>query len=106
MIEQGYRLNIVPDKVLPLVKVSQYDTARVIRFYLYNEDEVYTPSGSIKVLIGTTQFVATIDGDSVYFTVPSSLTQTAQKLFGEVVIGSTLATLNFIFEVDSTPIGE
>ena len=105
MIEQGYSLNIVPDKVLPLVKVSQYDTARRIRFYLYNEDEAYTPSGTVKVLIGTNQFNATIDGDSVYFNVPSSLTNTVQKLFGEVVIGSTLATLNFIFEVDSTPIG-
>lgn len=104
MIEQSYKLNLIPDRVIPLVKVSQFDTARRIRFYLFNGDSEYTPTGTVKILIGTNQFNATIDGNSVYFTVPTSITRTVQKLFGEVVIGSTLGTCNFNLEVEKTPL--
>lgn len=104
MIEQSYKLNLIPDRVIPLVKVSQFDTARRIRFYLYNGDNKYTPTGTVKIIIGTNQFNATIDGNSVYFTVPTSITRTVQKLFGEVVIGSTLGTCNFNLEVEKTPL--
>lgn len=106
MIVQRHKLNTIPDRVLPLVIVSQYDESRRIYFDLYENDEVFTPSGTVTVTIGTTQINATIDGTSVYFDVPSSLTQKATSYFGEVVIvdDGRLGTCNFRFKVDSTPI--
>lgn len=106
MITQRHKLNTIPDRVLPLVIVSQYDESRRIYFDLYENDDVFTPSGTVTVTIGTTQINATIDGTSVYFDVPTSLTQTATSYIGEVVIvnDGQLGTCNFRFKVDSTPI--
>lgn len=106
MITQKYKLNLIPDRVLPLVIVSQYDEARRIIFTLYNGEVLYTPTGTAKVLIGTEQLDATIDGNTVYFDINSDLTNKAQTLFGEVVLvnDGQLGTCNFRFKIDSTPI--
>ena len=55
MIINTYNLNMIPDRVLPLVMVSQYDSARRIVFNLFNGTEEYSPT-SAKVLIGTNQY--------------------------------------------------
>ena len=105
MIVNTYNLNMIPDRVLPLVMVSQYDTSRCIVFNLFNGTEEYQPS-SAKVLIGTNQYDGTVSGNTVTFNVPSSLTQTAQYLFGEIVATDSsgkMSSLNFKFKVDSTP---
>jgi len=106
MITNYYNLNTIPNRVLPMVFVSQYDEARRIYFNLFNGEETFTPSGTVTITIGTTQVNGVIDGNSVYFDVPSSLTEKAQILFGEVTIidGGVLGTCNFRFKVDSTPI--
>ena len=96
---------MIPDRVLPLVMVSQYDSARRIVFNLFNGTEEYQPS-SAKVLIGTNQYDGTVSGNTVTFNVPSALTQTAQYLFGEIVATDSngkMSSLNFKFKVDSTP---
>lgn len=105
MIIQRHSLNTIPG-ILPNVIVSQYDESRRIYFDLYEGNNVYTPSGTATVTIGTNQYEATIDGNSVYFDVPSSLTQKATSYFGEVVIvdEGRLGTCNFRFKVDKTPI--
>lgn len=106
MIVNTYNLNMIPDRVLPLVMVSQYDTSRSIVFNLYDGTEEYQPT-SAKVLIGTNQYEGTVSGNQVTFNVPSSLTQTAQYLFGEIVATDSngkMRSLNFKFKVDSTPI--
>lgn len=107
MITQTYELNTIPGKPLPNVYVSQFDESRRIYFDLYQGDDVFTPSGTVTATIGTTQISATIDGNSVYFDVPSSLTQEARSLFGEVDIvdDGILGTCNFKFVVDPTPRG-
>lgn len=99
-----YKLNMVTDRVLPLVQVSQYDTNRVIEFELYDKDEPIVPT-SAKVLIGTEQYDATIT-DVVVFNVPSELTQEAKKMFGEIVVfdNGRIGSLNFNFNVDFTPL--
>lgn len=105
MITNTYSLNMIPDRVLPLVMVSQYDSSRTIVFNLYDGTEEYSPT-SAKVLIGTNQYDGTVNGNQVTFNVPSSLTQTAQYLFGEIVATDSngkMGSLNFKFKVDSTP---
>jgi len=105
MIVNTYSLNMIPDRVLPLVMVSQYDTSRCIVFNLFNGNEEYQPS-SAKVLIGTNQYEGQVSGNQVTFNVPSELTQTAQYLFGEIVATDSngkMGSLNFKFKVDSTP---
>ena len=106
MIVNTYNLNMIPDRVLPLVMVSQYDSARRIVFNLFNGTEEYSPTSS-KVLIGTNQYEGTVSGNQVTFNVPSELTQEAQYLFGEIVATDSngkMGSLNFKFKVDSTPL--
>lgn len=105
MITNYYNLNMIPDRVLPLVMVSQYDSSRRIVFNLYDGESEYQPS-SAKVLIGTNQYDGTVSGNQVTFNVPSTLTQEAQNLFGEIVATDSngkMSSLNFKFKVDSTP---
>ena len=105
MITNTYNLNMIPDRVLPLVMVSQYDSSRRIVFNLFNGTEEYQPT-SAKVLIGTNQYEGTVSGNQVTFNVPSELTQEAQYLFGEIVATDSngkMGSLNFKFKVDSTP---
>ena len=106
MITNTYNLNMIPDRVLPLVMVSQYDTSRCIVFNLYDGESEYQPT-SAKVLIGTNQYDGQVNGNQVTFNVPSELTQTAQYLFGEIVATDSngkIGSLNFKFKVDSTPL--
>lgn len=106
MIVNTYNLNMIPDRVLPLVMVSQYDSARRIVFNLFNGNEEYSPT-SAKVLIGTNQYEGQVSGNQVTFNVPSELTQEAQYLFGEIVATDSngkMGSLNFKFKVDSTPL--
>ena len=106
MIVNTYSLNMIPDRVLPLVMVSQYDSSRRIVFNLFNGTEEYSPT-SAKVLIGTNQYEGTVSGNQVTFNVPSELTQEAQYLFGEIVATDSngkMGSLNFKFKVDSTPL--
>ena len=106
MIVNAYNLNMIPDRVLPLVMVSQYDTSRCIVFNLYDGESEYQPT-SAKVLIGTNQYDGQVNGNQVTFNVPSELTQTAQYLFGEIVATDSngkIGSLNFKFKVDSTPL--
>ena len=106
MITNTYNLNMIPDRVLPLVMVSQYDSSRRIVFNLFNGENEYQPT-SAKVLIGTNQYEGQVNGNQVTFNVPSELTQTAQYLFGEIVATDSngkMGSLNFKFNVDSTPL--
>jgi len=99
-MKQSYYLTDITDRVRPLIIVSQYDTNRTIQF---NLDD--TPT-SAKVTIGTEEIVPVINGSAVSFLVPTSLTDTAQKLKGEVIIGDRMGTVNFDFVVDATPSNE
>ena len=55
MIEQAYNLNLIPDGVPVIVKVSQADAnTRTLKFNLYNGSELYQiPSGTTVEVVGT-----------------------------------------------------
>ena len=102
MITQSYKLNMIPDKVLPVINVSQYDSLRTIVFYLYDGEDEYTPT-SVSVKIGSTTLNGTISGNSVSIVLPSTLMENDGEVMGEL-IDADMGSLNFIFNVDSTPI--
>lgn len=102
MITQTYNLNMIPDRVLPIVNVSQYDSARTIVFNLFDGKEEYIPT-SVSVKIGTTTLSGTISSNSVSIVLPSSLMETSGQTIGELT-DINMGSLNFIFNVDSTPL--
>ena len=102
MITQTYKLNMIPDRVLPVINVSQYDSSRTIGFYLYDGESEYTPA-SVSVKIGSTILSGTISGNSVSIVLPSSLMENDGEVLGEL-IDADMGSLNFIFNVDSTPL--
>lgn len=103
MITQTYNLNMIPDKVLPIINVSQYDdSSRTIIFNLFDGEDSYTPT-SVKVKIGSVDISGTISGNSVSFLLPTSLTQNSGEVIGEL-IDVDMGSLNFILNVDSTPL--
>ena len=98
MINQKYNLSIIPDKVKPIVRVSQYDdSSRTIIFII---DDTFTTA---KVKIGDTEINGTVSGNEVSFLVTEDLTQEYGIKEGEVIC-DTIGTLNFYFEVDFTPL--
>lgn len=102
MFKNTYKLDMIPDRVKPLIIVSQYDTAREIQLDLFLNGEEYVPS-SANILIGETEIVPTIDGNSVTFDVPLDLTMECGIQDGEVQVGDIMGSCNFRFKVDSTP---
>lgn len=100
-----YKLNLIPDKVLPVIRCSQFDVNREIKIALFNGEDEYTPS-SCYVTIGETSIHGTINNNVFTFLLDESLTQEEATLLGEVVIGDRLGTCNFILEVEYTPKGE
>lgn len=98
-----YKLNLIPDKVLPVIRCSQYDINREIKIALFNGEDEYTPV-SCYVVIGDTTIQGTINNNVFTFLLDESLTQEETTLLGEVVIGDKLGTCNFKLEVEYTPI--
>lgn len=98
MINQKYNLSIIPDKVKPIVRVSQYDDSS--RTIIFNIDDTFTTA---KVKIGETEINGTVNGNEVSFLVTEDLTQEYGIKEGEVIC-DTIGTLNFYFEVDFTPL--
>lgn len=106
MINQTYKLEMIPKNINPYVMVSQYDTARQISFQLYENGVSYAPSGSVKVTIDSTEIAATLSDNIVTFLVPEDLTKKSGKSEGEVTVtdNGVMSSCNFIFIVDPTPI--
>ena len=100
-----YKLNLVPDKVLPVIRCSQFDVNREIKISLFNGEDEYTPL-SCYVVIGNTTIQGTINNNVFTFLLDESLTQEETTLLGEVVIGDRLGTCNFMLEVEYTPKGD
>lgn len=98
-----YKLNLIPDKVLPVIRCSQFDKNREIKIALFNGEDEYTPL-SCYVTIGETSIQGTINNNIFTFLLDESLTQKETTLLGEVVIGDRLGTCNFMLEVERTPL--
>lgn len=105
MINQIYNLNINPDKVSPIVRVSQYDyNSRNIQFVIYEDEELYDLSGmTATIKVGENTYQGTISNNIVSFIFND--TDYPTKTLGEVVLSNngTMATLNFYLIVEETP---
>ena len=114
MIIQKHDLDVTPSGVLPVVNASQYDVGRIIKFYLYNESEVYN------IPVGTSVLVNGIkpNGDAFSYSatytdnvVTVTLTDQMTVIDGEVkcelrfadALGNDIGTTNFILLVERAP---
>lgn len=106
MITQRHNLNVVPDKVLPIVYASQLDTARKIEFQLYKENTEYTPEDatSVYATIDGETIEAEVSGSVVSFVLPASATRDSGTKLGEVVLeyDGKIATCNFKLKIMPT----
>ena len=111
MIHQYYNLDLTPCKVPQLVSVSQYDdNSRTIHFNIYENGSLYSLSSlsaKIKIHMGDvySEYDCTV-GSDVSFVITSEMTSNDGEFPAEIVLsnGGQIATNNFIFNVDSTPI--
>ena len=112
---QIINIDIIPQKVKPVVNLSQYDNNRCVRFALFEDGEEYTLAGTEIVEVS----VRKIDGNicvitpeignhnyiDVYFTEQS--TACHGESFGEISINSAndtkIGTCNFILNVEISP---
>lgn len=114
MITQKHDLDVTPSGVLPVINASQYDVGRIIKFYLYNDSEVYN------IPVGTSVLVNGIkpNGDAFSYNatytdnvVTVTLTEQMTVLDGEVRCeirlideDTDIGTTNFTLLVEKAPI--
>ena len=101
MITQKYKLDMITDKVLPVVNVSQYDSSRTIVFYLYENGVEYIPTDAT-ISLNDQAISGTISGNTFTFEIDSTFTENSGDFYGELR-DSGMGSLNFILRVDSTP---
>lgn len=101
MIAQKYKLDMITDKVLPVIHISQYDSSRTIVFYLYENGVEYIPTDAT-ISLNEQTINGTISGNTFTFEIDSTFTQNSGDFYGELR-DSGMGSLNFILRVDSTP---
>lgn len=117
MIIQKYNLNMIPDKVPVMVRVSQYDQfSRTIRFSLYDGAIEYEiPTGSTITVRGTKpdhtgfEYPCTFEGNEVSFNIEPQQTVLSGLVPSEIRITSNneiVGSCNFIINVEPTPLDE
>lgn len=117
MIIQKYNLNMIPDKVPVMVRVSQYDQfSRTIIFSLYDGAIEYEiPSGSTISVRGTKpdhtgfEYPCTFEGNEVSFNIEPQQTVLSGLVPCEIRITSNneiVGSCNFIINVEPTPLDE
>lgn len=97
-----YKLNMIPNRVLPVVNISQYDESRDVTFALYENETEYTPT-TATINIGDQTYNGTISGNKVTITLGSEISQESGYINGELKDGN-VASCNFRLRIDSTPI--
>ena len=119
MANQSINLNLIPDGVKPVAKVSQFDVGRVITFTLYQGAEIYTPpAGTVLEVRGMKAdrkiFVyddtATLSGSTITLTTTMQMTAAAGEALCQFKLtgigGTEIATLNFWMDVQMDPAAE
>lgn len=115
MINQIYKLNMIPDKVPVMVRVSQYDQySRTIIFDLYDGAIEYEiPAGSTLTIRGTKpdktgfEYPCTFVGNRVEFLLEPQVSVISGLVPAELRITSSneiVGSCNFIFNVEETPL--
>ena len=117
MIEQTYRIDMIPDGAPVVVHVSQYDTAaRRLSFELYNGGVAYElPAGAGASIAGTkpdnTSFLyaMTVSGNLVSIDLQQQMALVAGDVPAEIQITGAegkIGSANFIIRVERGPIDE
>ena len=117
MIEQTYRIDMIPDGAPVVVHVSQYDTAaRRLSFELYNGGVAYElPAGAVVSIAGTkpdnTSFLyaMTVSGNLVSIDLQQQMALVAGDVPAEIQITGAegkIGSANFIIRVERGPIDE
>lgn len=117
MITQSYKLNLIPNQVPTIVKVSQYDkSSRTLEFTLYDGDTLFTiPTGAIITIVGTKpdktgyQYSCSFSGSVVSFDLEQQISIVAGKHEAELRInlnGELLGTANFVFDVEKSALSD
>lgn len=117
MVEQTYRVDMIPNGVPLVVHVSQYDTeARTLIFELYKGDVAYeVPAGAVASIAGTkpdkTAFIypMTIDGNVVSIDLKQQMAIVAGDVLAEIQITNSsgkIGSANFVIRVERGPIDE
>ena len=117
MVEQTYRVDMIPNGIPLVVHVSQYDTeARTLIFELYKGDVAYeVPAGAVASIAGTkpdkTAFIypMTIDGNVVSIDLKQQMAIVAGDVLTEIQITNSsgkIGSANFVIRVERGPIDE
>lgn len=117
MVEQTYRVDMIPNGVPLVVHVSQYDTeARTLIFELYKGDVAYeVPAGAVASIAGTkpdkTAFIypMEIDGNVVSIDLKQQMAIVAGDVLAEIQITNSngkIGSANFVIRVERGPIDE
>jgi len=117
MVEQTYRIDMIPDGAPVVVHVSQYDTAaRRLSFELYNGGVAYElPAGAVASIAGTkpdnTSFLyaMTVSGNLVSIDLQQQMALVAGDVPAEIQITGAegkIGSANFIIRVERGPIDE
>ena len=61
-----YKLDMITDKVLPVIHISQYDSSRTIVFYLYENGVEYIPTDAT-ISLNEQTINGTISGNTFTF---------------------------------------
>lgn len=117
MVEQTYRVDMIPNGIPLVVHVSQYDTeARRLIFELYKGDVAYeVPAGAAASIAGTkpdkTAFIypMAIDGNVVSIDLKQQMAIVAGDVLTEIQITDStgkIGSANFVIRVERGPIDE
>ena len=103
-------LNLIPDGVMPVLKLNQYDKGMTVMCEVWDGSSAYSvPSNAGAIVQGTKpdktgyQYSCTMSGGNVYFTVADQMTVIAGRHEAEItiVIGSIqVGTINFVVDVE------
>ena len=118
MANQSINLNLIPDGIKPIAKVSQFDVGRIITFSLFENGEPYTPPNGTAVEVRgqkNDQKIFVYDEESGYVSrsgsvITLSTSQQMTAAAGEALCQfklthqeDVIATLNFWLDVQTDP---
>lgn len=117
-MNQSINLNLIPDGVKPVAKVSQFDVGRVVTFSLYQGPDVYTPPAGTTLEfrelksdkhICVYEDAATLSGSTIMLETTQQMTASAGEALCQFKLTNgtdVLATLNFWLDVQTDPAAE
>lgn len=108
-----YKVNLAPEGVPPVVRLSQSENGRTLVFDLGGGGIIDIPAGAVVTLSGTKpdgvvySATGTLDGDNAIFEEDTQLTAAAGEWDAKIRItynGKTIATIKIWFAIDSDPV--